>query len=634
MIRHAWRGATLVAVVFVVLFASVASGQVKSPWVTTDRTVDCSSYETILEDVLEEGMSDEEKAIALYNFYRQMVYHYKKLPESRDPIKCINVMGNTLCGSQATCMKGLLTKAGFKARVVSHPGHTFYEVFYDGKWHGFDTMTNFYVFTRGEDRNVASFEELHKDPSLIKTAKKEGRACPGMTPCGDNPMRFARKTKITDYGVRDYNYSPKDYSLRKGEQIVRTWRPLGFPLPGSYRPSRNPGPMHTCGNKDRKNPPELFKYWEPYGIPKYGGVSISYRHYTNGYMEYSPDLSGGEIAAALKEGEWVIPVKCPYYITAARLAFQAECPGTDDAVKASISMDGKSFKPVHTASKEGVQEYTVRLDDHVVRRYKGRHKYYMKFTVEGEASLKNMNLKTVFSHNAMAAPQLMPGKNEVTVTAANGEQLAETPLTVIYRYKKAPNWVDLVKVEKKIEKSPESFTVELAETEKLPQMQDLTLRVGEIDWRPEKEEAQAKVICDFSDPAEVKKWAADAELTLSHDGKGMLIDAEETRFGQAWLGGLDQDWSDYRSVVIEAENIGPKPQMLVLRVQSNDTNKQRTDVHNMLAKGKKVITVPISGLKKTKADNITKLYLMPHRTPKEGSKIRLLKIYLEPKQGL
>src|SRR5262245_59501248 len=118
-----------------------ASAEVQGPWVTTDRTVDCSSYESILKGVLKDGMTDEQKAIALYSFFRQRVYHYQNTPESRDPIKCINVIGNTLCGSQATCMKGLLEAAGIKAHVVSHPGHTFYEAFYDNKWHGYDTMT-------------------------------------------------------------------------------------------------------------------------------------------------------------------------------------------------------------------------------------------------------------------------------------------------------------------------------------------------------------------------------------------------------------------------------------------------------------------------------------------------------------
>ena len=120
---------------FVLLTAagSPAHAAVRGAWVTTDRTVDCSSFESIARDLLKPDMSDEEKAIAMYNFFRLRVYHYRNLPESREPLKTINILGNTLCGSQGTCMKGLLASIGMKARVVSHPGHTFYEVFYDGQ---------------------------------------------------------------------------------------------------------------------------------------------------------------------------------------------------------------------------------------------------------------------------------------------------------------------------------------------------------------------------------------------------------------------------------------------------------------------------------------------------------------------
>lgn len=195
-------------------------------------------------------MTDEEKAIAYYHFFRQRVYHYRNLPESREPLKTINIMGNTLCGSQATCMKGLLESIGLKTRVVSHPGHTFYEVWYDGTWHGFDTMTNFYVFTRGKKRTVASFEQLSKDPSLIRDAVKEGRAVPGLCHCGDNPMWFAQPVRELNYKPRTSAWSVKDYDLRPGEEMVRSWWPAGKPLPGSHR-EVDPGPIHTCGTRDR-----------------------------------------------------------------------------------------------------------------------------------------------------------------------------------------------------------------------------------------------------------------------------------------------------------------------------------------------------------------------------------------------
>ena len=634
MDAHTRRFATVAAGgLALLILVAAAAGEVRSPWVSTDRTVDCSSYETILRDVLKKGMTDEQKAIALYDFYRQMVYHYRNLPESRDPIKCINVMGNTLCGSQATCMKGLLEAAGLKTRVVSHPGHTFYEVFYDGKWHGYDTMMNFYVFTRGPDRHVASFAELHADPTLISDAVKEGRACPGLCPCGDKPMAFARKTHVLNYKPLKTGWSVKDYALRRGEEIVRPWWPHGRPLPGSYR-RRDPGPMHTCGWRDRKNPPRLFRFWEPYGIPGFGGVSISYRHYFNGWMTYSPDPAWDQIAKPLAAGELVIPVKCPYYITAANVVFEATCTGAGDAVDVGVSV-GKDWTPILSAEKPGTHQYRASLDRVVVRPYRGRHTYRLRFRRKGKAVLKRFCLKTVFVHNAMASPHLMPGRNVVTVTAAEKRLAPAEALTVIYRYKAAPEWVDLKTVERTATALPLTFTVELPQTKKLPQMQDLTLRCGKLFWRPAAKAAPDRVLCDFADPQVVSKWHCDPEMKLSHDGVGMLITvAGKATYPQASLAGLKEDWSQYRNVVIELENLGSAVQQVVFRVRSNENNAQRTDVNLRARPGKSVHRIPVAGLTKTKVNAITKIYLMTYQVPKTGCRIRVRKIYLEAKQPL
>ena len=238
--------------------------------------------------------TDEAKAIALFQFFRQRVYHYLNLPESREPLKTVNIMGNTLCGSQATCMKGLLEDcAGLKTRVVSHPGHTFYEVWYDDKWHGFDTMTNFYVFTRGDKRSVASFAELRQDPTLIQDAIKDGRATPNMCCCGDEAKNFAQKIQVIGYTPATSKWSVKDGRLRLGEEMVRSWWPEGKPLPGSHA-KNNLGPLHTCGTRDRRAEPFLYKFWEPYGLEKFGGTTVSYRHYFNGQLNYAPDLTNRE----------------------------------------------------------------------------------------------------------------------------------------------------------------------------------------------------------------------------------------------------------------------------------------------------------------------------------------------------
>ena len=630
------------------LFAAAgapAHAAVRGAWVTTDRTVDCSSFEAIAKDIIKPGMSDEQQAIAMYNFFRQRVYHYRNLPESREPLKTVNILGNTLCGSQGTCMKGLLASIGLEARVVSNTGHTFYEVFYDGQWHGYDTMMNFYVFTRGPQRTVASFEQLHNDPTLIRDAEKEGRACPNICPCGDKPEWFAQKTRLSDYSPRTSDWSVRDYQLRLGEEIVWSWWPEGKPLPGSYR-SSDPGPLHTCGTRDRRAEPFLFKFWEPYGIPKFGpSTTVSYRHYFNGQINYSPDLTrqqsvldGGATLHEAKvtsrglvsPGMYSFSIGCPFYITGGVLLFEADCP-KEGAIEVHVDQHGGGWQKLFTGGRPGDKLYRVPLDRVVARSGVGRHQYNVRIVLGERSTLNNMYLRTWFQHNAMAAPHLMPGKNNVTVEVAGGDVLQAAPLTLVYRYRDAPSWDGSVKtVERRIARSAEAFLVTLPETDKLPQMRDLTLRYGQLAWTPPKRVRPDRVIADFTQRKDIGGWQADDPLKVSHDGRGLLVvcPRKET-YPQISRDGLKEDWSDYEAVVVELENLGPKMQKIVFRARSNDTNDERTDVNFEVQPGPAGLRIPIKSLRKTQVDAITKIYLMTYEVPDEGCKVRIKRITLQ-----
>jgi hypothetical protein len=632
------------ATLLVALAGTAADAAVRGPWVTTDRTVDCSSFESIARDILEPDMTDEQKAIAMYNFFRQQVYHYQNLPESREPLKTVNIMGNTLCGSQATCMKGLLTSIGLKTRVVSHPGHTFYEVFYDGQWHGYDTMTNFYVFTRGPNRTVASFEQLNKDPTLIRDAVKEGRACPNICPCGDKPEWFAEKIRVTDYTPQKSDWSVKDYTLRRGEEIVRSWWPEGKPVPGSHRPT-DPGPLHGCGNRDRQAEPFLFKFWEPYAIPQFGpSTSVSYRHYCNGQINYSPDLTneqavldGGATLDGAKvtagglagPGTYNFPVKCPFYVTGAVLLFEADC-AKEGGLEVHVDQHGGGWQKLFDGGGPDEKQYRAPLDRVVVRSHVGRYEYNVRIVLGEGDVLKNLYLRTWFQHNAMAAPHLMPGQNKVTIEVEDA--LKEAPLTLIYRYKDAPNWDGPVKtLKQRITRNGETFTVDVPETEKLPQMQDLTLRYGQLDWEPPQQVRSDRVIADFTAQKDVSAWEADDPLKLSHDGQGLLIVCPgKATYPQVSLDELKEDWADYEAVVIDVENLGQEKRKIVFRVRSNESNDERTDVNFEVPPGPMELRVPIKSLRKTKVDAITKIYLMTYAVPEGGCKIRVKRIAVEP----
>src|SRR5262249_14090014 len=104
----------------------------------------------------------------------------------------------------------------------------------------------------------------------------------------------------------------------------------------------------------------------------------------------------------------------------------------------------------------------------------------------GKTVLKQMHLRSWFQHNAMAAPHLMPGANAIKVAVADEKALQTAPLTLIYRYREAPKWDGPNKVvEQQVTKNGETLRVDLPQTERLPQMRDLTLRYGKLAWNPD-----------------------------------------------------------------------------------------------------------------------------------------------------
>jgi len=134
---------------------------VVTPKVVTDKSVDCSSIESIVKGVTRPGMTDREKALAIYHWYRRVIFHHRYMGgDRRDVLRMVNSFGCQLCGSQAAVVRQILNAASVKARVTSgnggsELGHTVIEAWWDDKWHVFDTMTSFYVLTRGDKPTIA-----------------------------------------------------------------------------------------------------------------------------------------------------------------------------------------------------------------------------------------------------------------------------------------------------------------------------------------------------------------------------------------------------------------------------------------------------------------------------------------------
>ncbi|HXG61749.1 MAG TPA: hypothetical protein VNO22_10255 [Planctomycetota bacterium] len=403
--------------------------------VTTDRTVDTSSLESIVRDVvrLADAATNDEKAIALHTWLHHTIFHapypVETPPQSVGPLKVIKVYGWGLCGGQHTVLKALFETAGWKVRYRgwSNPGHTTIEVFYDGRWHYFDVFLKCYYWTR-DRKTIAGQDDIKEDPGIVREAPQEGRVPPDhYLCCGDDPEGVVQGCKTsTPYPPsrpedgwasvtgRDRNYAPS-LRLPAGATMRLEWR--GEPGQAAV-PQRS---QHSCGIRDFRNDRTLGPILEHYGP----------RNHSNGRLIYAPDFSRAadmaDIAlenAQAKAGKIVAPtagsavfkLPLPYPYVTGRLEAELEGHGTF-----SISTDGGQ-----SWSETPGGDISARI----------RQKYDVWIKAEFSGALSKLRFEAVVQHNRSAQPYLLAGSNVVTLSAAE-ELPPDRTVRVTYAFQEA-----------------------------------------------------------------------------------------------------------------------------------------------------------------------------------------------------
>jgi hypothetical protein len=391
-----------------------AQGGVEGFVVTTDRTVDSSSLETIVRDVLRisGARTNDEKAIALYEYLHQAIFHracpVEGKPQTVGPLKMLNVYGWSLCGSQHTALKALYETAGWKCRYLGWPGHSTIEVFYDGRWHYLDVFLKCYFWSK-DKTHITSQEEIAADPSIVLDAVKEGRAAPQHLCCGDSPEDVVKGCKArVDYGDskgwgeltwRDEGYSAQ-ITLPVGARLRLDWSGTadGFVVSIPHGP-----PVHTCGIKEFVNDRKLGPLFEHYGP----------RSWSNGRFEYSPRFDrpaeirdvaiqnakteDGRLTATNGKGTTIFKILLPYPFVNADI--RATFDGGDGSLSISLN-EGRTWSPINEGD--------------VTRLVRQKYKVWIK--AEFPSALTQFQFTATVEHNRGVLPYLVNGKNRVTVS--------------------------------------------------------------------------------------------------------------------------------------------------------------------------------------------------------------------------
>jgi hypothetical protein len=145
---------------------------VVDPWLSDGR----NSFRNIKEiaaSVVTPGMSDGEKARALWFQQIRQRYHAAGGDELGDPVKVFNIFGHNPCGKDAMMMGGLWKQVGLKGAPVRLVGHAIAQVRYDGEWHVMDGDLDMIYLLR-DNETLASDRHLARDHDLVKRTHTMG----------------------------------------------------------------------------------------------------------------------------------------------------------------------------------------------------------------------------------------------------------------------------------------------------------------------------------------------------------------------------------------------------------------------------------------------------------------------------
>ncbi|VTU00783.1 CARDB domain lipoprotein, putative OS=Geobacter metallireducens (strain GS-15 / ATCC 53774 / DSM 7210) GN=Gmet_1998 PE=1 SV=1 [Gemmataceae bacterium] len=437
------------------------AGLVSRIKVVSDKAPDCTSLKSIAESVTRGCRTNDEKAIAIYNFMRLTHYHRAYPSEGTDipVLKEINCYGWSLCGGLHAEQSALWRELGWNWRFVGWPGHTTVEAFYDDRWHYLDVFLKFYTWMPDPKnpgrRTIAGQDDIAADPKALlfdaftldkgrKVAYFRGNEfelfgeranwqAPAFLVCGDDLPGIADGVKKRSRAGSPEGWAgmahatgkySADVNLAPGCALTNTWDPS--PDAWYWRDSKI-APCHTCGDKEIRNSPEKGPVAEPYFSADWKCES-----YANGQLSFRPDLSseaclrsfaavenvtfaaGGVVPAdAGKPARVTVLLQSPYVLTQAH--------GSADGVAAfEVSTDGgKTWKAAD------LNNFTAPV--------KGQLQALARFTIKDR--LKNLDVRATVQNNPFALPFLAPGKNTITVSVADPAALGDNKLVVTYAYR-------------------------------------------------------------------------------------------------------------------------------------------------------------------------------------------------------
>jgi hypothetical protein len=448
--------------------AAGAVGVVSHVKVLSDHVRDVSSLAAWKRSFIRDGMTDEQKALAIWR--STVMFRYQDPPPLEfleedcvhDPIKTFNVYGYGMCCCASSNIEALARYVGLEARGWAVNGHSLPEVNYDRAWHMLDaSLVNYFPKPDGKIASMAELvaavkgwlaehPELKQNDAKLRQFHqaqgwlgwKQGPTllvnCPfynwgGWWPAGTHGWYSTMQEYDGSHNTPfpyEYAYSQGyevNIQLRRGERLTRNWFNKGLHVNGVSHDGDAPGCLHG------KIGSEAMAYLTGYGDLTSGRIG-------SGTLEYDVPLADG----GFRGGAWkaenlaskaeeragtavhvkdpsqpgVLEIEMPssYVYLAGELAMNAVvAPGGKLQVLFSDN-NGLDWREVTAIQQSGKQ--TIDLGKLVLRRYE----YRLRFVLTGKGTgLEALRIAGTIQCSQRALPTLVQGDNAIGFSAGPAE---------------------------------------------------------------------------------------------------------------------------------------------------------------------------------------------------------------------
>ncbi len=362
---------------------------VVNPWIHVDGQRHWHSLEDILEEVLDAGMREADKARAIWDFARSHRYHSTTADdEVKDTVKMLNVYGYTLCWDEAYTLSNLWQAAGLKIRRGLPHGHCTTEVFYDDAWHLLDSDEHLLVLGR-DNETIVGESEISRDHDLMKRSHAYGvLSQEDRTRSEDAASLFCHAGGRSGSRPRIGNHD-MSLVLRPGEAL--TW---GWENQGRYHGYGDPPPRFCNGSLT----------WSP-------PLDATFAQWTQEDRSASSDGSG------LTADSLTWKLQSPYVLVGGCLRLDLG----PRAASIELSRDGSSWT---TVTEGACGTTTVDLNEHFTNDTPATYAVLLRLTGSGY-TLQHLQIELTLQMAPLSLPALHIGTNALTYTDESASRQIE-----------------------------------------------------------------------------------------------------------------------------------------------------------------------------------------------------------------